>query len=72
MDEAAHAAGISPVAFRLRLLDSAGRDVHPDGALAQVEGAALWGAGLTLPTRQNVVIGHPRADERQPKFLRPI
>jgi isoquinoline 1-oxidoreductase beta subunit len=33
---------------RLTLVVDAGTVVHPDGALAQVEGAALWGASMAL------------------------
>jgi isoquinoline 1-oxidoreductase beta subunit len=33
---------------KLTLVVDAGSIVHPDGALAQVEGAALWGASMTL------------------------
>lgn len=33
---------------KLTLVTDAGTVVHPDGALAQVEGAALWGASMAL------------------------
>lgn len=33
---------------KLTLVTDAGAIVHPDGALAQVEGAALWGMSLAL------------------------
>src|SRR4029077_9265875 len=33
---------------KLTIVVDAGTIVHPDGALAQVEGAALWGASLAL------------------------
>lgn len=33
---------------KLTLVTDAGTLVHPDGALAQVEGAALWGVSMTL------------------------
>jgi len=33
---------------KLTLVVDAGTLVHPDGALAQVQGAALWGASITL------------------------
>jgi len=33
---------------KLTIVTDAGTIVHPDGALAQTEGAALWGASLTL------------------------
>ena len=33
---------------KLTIVIDAGSIVHPDGALAQTEGAALWGASLAL------------------------
>lgn len=33
---------------KLTLVVDAGTVVHPDGALAQVQGAALWGASMAL------------------------
>ena len=64
MDEAAHAAGVDPVAFRLRLLDGAGRNAgsppnavggaHRQAAvLARVAQKAGWGGAI----RSNVGLG---------------
>jgi len=33
---------------KLTIVVDAGTIVHPDGALAQMEGAALWGVSMTL------------------------
>src|SRR5262249_40600710 len=41
----------------LTLVVDAGTIVHPDGALAQVEGAALWGANLALHEGSEFVKG---------------
>lgn len=35
---------------KLTLVLDAGAIIHPDGALAQTEGAALWGASMALPS----------------------
>lgn len=37
-----------PTVEKLTLVTDAGTVVHPDGARAQVEGAALWGVSLAL------------------------
>jgi CO/xanthine dehydrogenase Mo-binding subunit len=42
---------------KLTLVVDAGTIVHPDGALAQVEGAALWGVSLTLHEGSEFVKG---------------
>jgi CO/xanthine dehydrogenase Mo-binding subunit len=42
---------------KLTLVVDAGTVVHPDGALAQVEGAALWGASLALHEGSEFVKG---------------
>jgi CO/xanthine dehydrogenase Mo-binding subunit len=42
---------------KLTLVVDAGTIVHPDGALAQVEGAALWGASLALHEGSEFVKG---------------
>jgi hypothetical protein len=42
---------------KLTLVVDAGTIVHPDGALAQVEGAALWGVSLTLHEGSEFVQG---------------
>src|SRR6202140_865181 len=61
MDEAAHAAGVDPVAFRLRLLDGAGRNSgsapnavggarRQAGVLARGAGRAAWGSATPKDT----------------------
>ena len=42
---------------KLTIVVDAGTIVHPDGALAQVEGAALWGASLALHEGSEFVNG---------------
>jgi CO/xanthine dehydrogenase Mo-binding subunit len=42
---------------KLTIVVDAGTIVHPDGALAQVEGAALWGASLALHEGSEFVKG---------------
>jgi CO/xanthine dehydrogenase Mo-binding subunit len=45
---------------RLSLVIDAGTIVHPDGAEAQVEGAALWGLSMALHEGSEFVNGQPR------------
>jgi CO/xanthine dehydrogenase Mo-binding subunit len=45
---------------KLNLVVDAGTVVHPDGALAQVEGAALWGLSMALHEGSEFVKGQPR------------
>jgi CO/xanthine dehydrogenase Mo-binding subunit len=45
---------------KLTLVVDAGTVVHPDGALAQVEGAALWGLSMALYEGSEFVNGQPR------------
>jgi len=42
---------------KLTIVVDAGTIVHPDGALAQVEGAALWGASLAVHEGSEFVKG---------------
>lgn len=48
------------VAERLTLVVDAGTIVHPDGALAQTEGAALWGLSMALHEGTRFVDGQVR------------
>ncbi|MEP5982767.1 MAG: molybdopterin cofactor-binding domain-containing protein, partial [Marinobacter alexandrii] len=45
---------------KLTLVTDAGTIVHPDGALAQVEGAALWGASMALHEGTEIEQGEVR------------
>jgi hypothetical protein len=45
---------------KLTLVVDAGTIVHPDGAKAQVEGAALWGLSMALHEGSEFVNGSPR------------
>jgi isoquinoline 1-oxidoreductase beta subunit len=45
---------------KLNLVIDAGTVVHPDGALAQVEGAALWGLSMALHEGSEFVKGEPK------------
>jgi CO/xanthine dehydrogenase Mo-binding subunit len=45
---------------KLTLVVDAGTIVHPDGAKAQVEGAALWGLSMTLHEGSEFVNGLPK------------
>ena len=45
---------------KLTLVIDAGTIVHPDGALAQVEGAALWGLSMTLHEGTRIEQGQVR------------
>jgi isoquinoline 1-oxidoreductase beta subunit len=45
---------------KLNLVVDAGTIVHPDSALAQVEGAALWGLSMALHEGSEFVKGQPR------------
>ena len=45
---------------KLTLVVDAGTIVHPDGANAQVEGAALWGLSMALHEGTEFVNGSPR------------
>ncbi len=45
---------------KLTLVTDAGTIVHPDGALAQVEGAALWGASMALHEGTQIEQGEVR------------
>lgn len=45
---------------KLTLVTDAGTIVHPDGALAQVEGAALWGASMALHEGTEIAQGEVR------------
>jgi CO/xanthine dehydrogenase Mo-binding subunit len=45
---------------RLSLVIDAGTIVHPDGAEAQVEGAALWGLSMALHEGSEFVKGQPK------------
>lgn len=46
---------------KLTLVIDAGTIIHPDNALAQVEGAAMWGLTLTLFEGTEFVNGQPKA-----------
>jgi CO/xanthine dehydrogenase Mo-binding subunit len=46
---------------KLTLVVDAGAIIQPNGALAQVEGAALWGASLALHEGTEFVDGQPKA-----------
>jgi len=45
---------------KLTLVVDAGTIVHPDGAKAQIEGAALWGLSMALHEGSEFVNGSPR------------
>jgi CO/xanthine dehydrogenase Mo-binding subunit len=45
---------------KLTIVIDAGTIVHPDGALAQVEGAALWGLSVALHEGTEIVNGQPK------------
>jgi isoquinoline 1-oxidoreductase subunit beta len=45
---------------KLTLVVDAGTIVHPDGAEAQVEGAALWGLSMALHEGSEFVKGQPK------------
>jgi isoquinoline 1-oxidoreductase subunit beta len=45
---------------KLSLVIDAGTIIHPDSATAQVEGAALWGLGMTLFEGTEFVNGQPK------------
>ncbi|MGA2741672.1 MAG: molybdopterin cofactor-binding domain-containing protein [Bryobacteraceae bacterium] len=47
-------------AEKLTIVIDAGTIVHPDGAEAQVEGAALWGLSLALHEGTEIVNGQPK------------
>jgi CO/xanthine dehydrogenase Mo-binding subunit len=45
---------------KLTLVIDAGTIIHPDGAAAQVEGAALWGLSMALHEGSEFVNGQPK------------
>ena len=45
---------------KLTLVIDAGTVIHPDGAAAQVEGAALWGLSMALHEGSEFVKGQPK------------
>jgi CO/xanthine dehydrogenase Mo-binding subunit len=45
---------------KLTLVVDAGTVIHPDGAAAQVEGAALWGLSMALHEGSEIVNGQPK------------
>lgn len=55
---------------KLWLVTDAGTIVHPDGALAQVEGAALWGASMAL--HEGTLIEQGQVKDRNLNSYQPL
>jgi isoquinoline 1-oxidoreductase beta subunit len=62
MDEAAHAAGVDPVAFRLRILNGAGRNA---GSAPNAVGGAHRQAAVLARVAQKAGLGRPYAERRR-------